>query len=357
MIFLFSVQVNYAISSKQYHWLTKEKVRKRQEKRWTAGFTQREQDDRNNRNLYEVMPSPMGYRWKDYVRLKMHVHGIAVYTTEKYTRLSFDKYVRSNSVCDSIAHMYTGNRPSLIHFGAAERAPNSPIGIKKNLRCPGTRKMMRSYGKCRHCRVNMVDEYFTSQTCAKCFGRFDRRTKRHRFKVCTDCRPDPNAMLPSLIVTKIGKKKWREMRLIEFLMEKDAEENNGNRPVGDATHPNQPPTNRLLPTVMLHHKTWLVNPVSGILEYVKAERTDEMEAVDWTTHDQRIHKTVWHRDIVAAKCILIKGKCIINCDCKFLVRHYLLSIECIVTIFQGHCDLFGLPIPITLQRPRPHNNY
>lgn len=256
----------------------------------------------------------MGHRWRYYIwhRLKMHEHGIAVYTTDKYTRLSFDKYVRSNSVCDSVAHMFTGNRPALMHLGAAEMAPNSPIGIKKGLRCPGTRKMLRSYRKCAHCKVNMVDEYYTSQTCGKCYARFDRRTKKHRFKVCTDCRPDTTEMLPSLIVTKIGRKRWREMRLIEFLREKDAEENNGNQPVGNAApNPNQQTTNRLLPTVMLHHKTWLVNPVSGILEYVKAEQTDEMEVVDWTAHEPRIHKTVWHRDIVAAKCILIKGKCVV----------------------------------------------
>lgn len=256
----------------------------------------------------------MGHRWRDYIwhRLKMHEHGIAVYTTDKYTRLSFDKYVRSNSVCDSVAHMFTGNRPALMHLGAAEMAPNSPIGIKKGLRCPGTRKMLRSYRKCAHCKVNMVDEYYTSQTCGKCYARFDRRTKKHRFKICTDCRPDTTEMLPSLIVTKIGRKRWREMRLIEFLREKDAEENNANQPVGNAApNPNQQTTNRLLPTVMLHHKTWLVNPVSGILEYVKAEQTDEMEVVDWTAHEPRIHKTVWHRDIVAAKCILIKGKCVV----------------------------------------------
>lgn len=316
-------QVNYTISSKQYHWLTKEKVRKRQAKRWTAEFTRIEENDRNNRNLYAVMPSPMGHRWKDYIRhrLKMHNRGIAAYTTEKYTRLNFDKYVRSNSVCDSIAQMYTGNRPTLMHFGAAEMSPNSPIGIKKNLRCPGTRKMLRSYSKCRHCKVNMVDEYYTSQTCGKCYGRFDRRTRAHRFKVCTDCRPDPAAMLPSLIVTKISR---RRRKLIEFLLEKEAEENNGNGLVGDAAHPNQPNTEHLLPTVTLHHKKWLVNPVGGFMEYDTTEQTDDMEVDYWTTDDLRTHKTSWHRDIVAAKCILIKGKCIVcSILCKFRVRQYL----------------------------------
>lgn len=78
--------------------MTRQKLRNRQAKRWTRDFVREEEADRNNRTLYAVMPSPMGARWKDYVkhRLKMIERGIAVYTTEKYTRLNFDKYVRSN---------------------------------------------------------------------------------------------------------------------------------------------------------------------------------------------------------------------------------------------------------------------
>lgn len=178
---------------------------------------------------------------------------------------------------------------------------NSPIGIKKGLRCPGNRKMLRSYKKCRNCHVNMVDEYFSSQTCAKCFQRFDIRTKRNRFKKCIDCRPNPDAMLPSLIVTKFSRRKMREKRLIDFLKEKDAEEVNGNQPIGDAAHPNQAITDNLLPKIVFYHKTWPVNPVNVDFEYVNAEQIDEMEV------ERRVHKTVWHRDIVAAKCILIKG--------------------------------------------------
>lgn len=284
-------------------------MRNRQAHRWTKDFVKIEQDDRNNRTIYPDMPSPKGNQWKDYIkhRMKMMERGIAVYTTDKYTRLNFDKYVQSNRVCDSIAFMFTGRNPTIMHLGAAQMSPDSPIGIKKSLRCPGTRKLMRSYKKCPCCYVNMVDEYYTSQTCAKCFGRFDRRTRRNRFKVCLDCRPHPNAMLPSLIVAKINKKRMRQMRLISFLIDKEKEDDNENQPVGDAKHPNQSNADSLLPTVALYHKTWLVNPVSGVLEYVNAKLADEIEVIDWATHEPRIHKTVWHRDIVAAKCILIKG--------------------------------------------------
>lgn len=305
--------MNYSISSKQYHYWTKQNVRNRQGKRWAKDFDEEEKKDREDRTIYPEMPSPMSRRWKYYIwhRLKMMERGIAVYTTDKYTRLSFDKYVRSNSVCDSIASMLTNRQPTLVHFGAAEMSPNSPIGIKKGLRCPGNRKMIRSYRKCPGCMVNMVDEYYTSQTCAKCFGRFDRRTRRHRFKVCLDCRPHLDAMLPSMIVCKVSKRKMREERLLQFLHEKEAEEGNGNQAVdNDAPHPNQPNAESLLPKVAIYHKTWLVNPVSGVLEYENVNQTDEMKVVDWATHQPRVHKTPWHRDIVAAKCILIKGKCL-----------------------------------------------
>lgn len=337
--------MNYTISSKQYHYWTKQKLRTRQEKRWTKDFVKEEQDDRENRNFYPMMPSPMGQNWRDYIRhrMKMMERGIAVYTTDKYTRLNFDKYVRSNSVCDSIAGMITGHQPTLMHIGGCEMSPSSPIGIKKSLRCPGTRKMIRSYRKCPGCMINMVDEYYTSQTCAKCFGRFDRRTRRHRYKVCLDCRPDENAKLPSMIVCKVNR---RKKQLIQFLLEKEAEEGSLNQAVGnDVQQPNQPNTERLLPNVAIYHKKWYVNPVSGVLEYVNFNQTDEMGAAEWAKHQMpRVHKTPWHRDIVAAKCIMIKGKCsYIDCICiLFMV---------FLNDFPGHCDVFDLVLPENLQRP------
>ncbi|XP_055305360.1 uncharacterized protein LOC129570029 [Sitodiplosis mosellana] len=314
-------EANYTISSKQYHYWTKQTVRNRQGKRWTKDFVKVERQDRENRALYPVMPSPLGRHWQNYIRhrLKMTERGIAVYTTDKYTRLNFDKYVRANSVTDSIAGMLTNHQPTLMHFGAAQMSPSSPIGIKKSLRCPGNRKMIRSYKKCRGCVSNMVDEYYTSQTCAKCFGRFDRRTKRHRFKVCHDCRPKlVEAMLPSMIVCKVNKRKMRHEKLKLFLLEKEAEEGNGNPAVGnDVPHPDQL-NPELLPKVAIYHKTWHVNESSKIVEYVKFNSAGEMGVVE-----PRVHKTTWHRDIAAAKCILIKG----------------------------HYDLFGYTLPETLQRP------
>ena len=141
--------------------------------------------------MYARMPSEMGDDWWDYVchRLKFMQRGMDVYATDKYTRLSLDKYIRSNQVCDNVAGMLTRHEPCIVHFGNATMAPNRAIRIKKHVRCPGQRKMLTSFGKQPQCFINLTDEYFTSQTCARCFKRFDRRTRNHRFKVCTNCEP------------------------------------------------------------------------------------------------------------------------------------------------------------------------
>lgn len=219
------------------------------------------------------------------------------------TRLNLDKYIESNRVCDYVTQMLTNNEPSLIHFGGAEMSPNRPIHIKKHVRCPGNRKLIKSFKKQPKYEVNVVDEYFTSQTCAKCFRRFDRLTKGDRYKLCPDCRPDPGAMLPSVIVTMQSKRMFQLMKfLFEIEQEQEQEHRNGNQAVGNAAHLNQPDAGSLLPKVKVHIKKWLVNPVSGVLEYVDEKQLAEMEFAQ-----PRIHKTVWNRDIVAAKCILIKG--------------------------------------------------
>lgn len=55
---------------------------------------------------------------------------------------------------------------------------------------------------------------------------------------------------------------------------------------------------------MLYRKNWLVNPVTGVLENVDIERPD----FNWEIYVKYPWKTTWDRDIVAARCILIKGK-------------------------------------------------
>ncbi|XP_031638848.1 uncharacterized protein LOC116350970 [Contarinia nasturtii] len=345
-------EVNLKTSSKKYHWLTKYKMRDKKAKRWTKQFTLDEQNDRNNRQLYQRMPSPLGTLWTDYIchRIKMLKKGMDVYTTPKYARLKFDKYVESNSTIDKLCGTLVNHQAALIHLGNADMSPNSPIRIKKHVRCPGTRKLLKGFRKRGNCVVRKVDEYFTSQTCAKCGGRFDPNTKSNRFKVCENCAPVPNSImanfLPSKIVAQLSKRRLKynkvyiEESLAVFLARGEMTE-----------HDFDIIADRLLSKVAVYPKKWQVNAVSGVLEYADVKVDQQPHAVDdenaagidgevaqqpcavddecMTEIDDKqqpmiVHQTTWDRDIVAAKCILIKG----------------------------HCNLFGLDIPETLQRPR-----
>lgn len=149
----------------------------------TRYFKTIEQNDRENE--YEVMPSPRGVHWHSYVqhRLKMFEAGLAAYANQTYARLGLDKYIESNRVIDKIAAKLTNKKKSIIYIGSAEISPNSIIKIRKYVRCPGVRKLVKAFKKLGNVYVRFVDEYFTSQTCAKCFSRFDRNTRSHRFKV------------------------------------------------------------------------------------------------------------------------------------------------------------------------------
>lgn len=256
-------------------------------------FTNQEQQQL--RSYHWVIPSPKGKRsWKHFIdfRLAMMMRGMAVYATRKYARLSFDKYVESNRASDKYAAQLTQKQPSIIYLGAAQMAPNSPIGIKKRLRCPGTRKLLVSFKKLGNCVVRFVDEYYTSQTCAKCFGRFDRRTKSHRFKICQQCHPDDRALLPGMIISKVSNRQLNKLRkekrveIERHQHQQQQPQQNVNQP-GNAVNPTRPIKQRLVSKIVIFYKRF-VNENGG-LEYAAEE------------------KTVWHRDIVAAKCILYKG--------------------------------------------------
>lgn len=159
-----------------------------------------------------------------------------------------------------------------------------------------------------NCVILPVDEYFTSQTCAKCFGRFPRHTRSRRFKVCLNCLPMIQAMLPSVIIAKRGK---RDLQMIRRALLANQVVTNGEESYLDLTI-------RLLSKVNLHLKNWLVNPVTGVLENVNADQQPielpggEIGANADANQQPRVLKTVWNRDIVAAKCILIKGNIRLN---------------------------------------------
>lgn len=276
-----------------YHWRAEQMKRNSMAKRFTTEFVIQEQNDRNDRTQYPVMPSPLGKYWLCYIhhRLKMLKDGISAYTTRKYTRLDLDKHINSYRAIDQVAGMLTNYQPSIVFFGNGETPPNSPIKIKKHVKCPGSRKLINAFKKRGNCTVIPTDEYYTSQTCGRCFGRFDVRTKKDKFKVCQDCHPRQDAMLPSLIVTHLGKRDLQEFRKIHRQMAADL---------------NEPVT--LLAKVKTYHKIWQMNRETGEIVNAAAEDLfDFQDDLDADAQRQIPHKTIWHRDIVAAKCILIKG--------------------------------------------------
>lgn len=235
---------------------------------------------------YPLVPSPRGTIWKSYIqhRLKMLHDGMAAYATRRYARLDLDHYIESNREMDKITVEITNNQPSIIFLGGAPLAPNRPIGIKRRKRCPGTRKFLVSVKKLGHSIVIFVDEYNTSQTCANCFRRFPRNTKPHRFKVCRGCDADPNVnpLLANRIITQRGK---RTMQMLRYDARRE-------RVRSDRTN-----DDRLVRKVKAYYRQW---PFIRMFP-------NELPTV------------VWHRDIVAAKCIMYKGAYEFHCKFIFLI--------------------------------------
>ncbi|XP_055302910.1 uncharacterized protein LOC129568699 [Sitodiplosis mosellana] len=282
------VEENITIDGPKYHFRAKYGKRKRKSEKWLRLFTELEQHDRNQ---YPFYPSPKGAsNWMSYIehRVKMLQPGMEVYTARKYIRLNLDKHIEETRASDTIAAFLTRKLPSLIFLGAAQMAPNSPIGIKKRLRCPGVRKLLNSFKKLHNCVVVMVDEYKTSQTCAKCFRPFDRRTKKDRYKVCRQCIPHAanittDKHLSSVIISKKSNRSYqRERRHVVAEYERLN------------VHPVY--SHGLVPKHNVWFKNWQLN-------------TDNTWNDSRHPHQQN---TVWHRDEVAAKCILYKGLCMIK---------------------------------------------
>lgn len=279
----FLTQENITINGPAYHFRAKYNKRKKKSDKWTRLFTEQEQHDRNQ---YPYFPSPKGRsNWMCYIehRVKMMPPGMQVYTQRKFIRLRFDKYIEENRASDRIAAFLTRTLASLIFIGAANMAPNSPIGIKKRLRCPGVRKLINSFRKMGNCCIKMVDEWKTSQTCAKCFKPFDRRTKKDRYKVCKQCVPKAENItmahhLCNTTITMKSKRLYQKQRknLVAHFRDLNLHE--------EFSH-------GLVSKLSISFKNWQLN-------------TDNT----WIDSSQPFQQnTVWHRDIVAAKCILYKG--------------------------------------------------
>lgn len=180
-------------------------MRKKQWDKLTKKYRREEQADLRATDN----PSSRGVRWLDFIwhKLRMAPNGIPAHTKRYYARLSLGKHIEVNRTLDEVAnYIAPPGRSAAIYAGAAgDVPPNSPFKIKKNIRAPGTRRLLNCFKKRNNIYVMRVDEYMTSQTCARCTTRFDRRTKSHRFKVCRNCVPNPQMWLPSSITTRKGR--------------------------------------------------------------------------------------------------------------------------------------------------------
>lgn len=217
--------MNLKTSSKRYHNDAKQNRRNAKAEQLTRGFVWVERGDREQiaAGIGEI-PSPRNSTWTWYIqhRLRMMNLGIETYTTCTYARLQLDKHIEWHRAIDTLAYKLVCGKAAIIFFGAGEFAANSIISIRKHVRCPGTRKLIAAFKKIGNCVVRMVDEFKTSQLCARCFSPFPRNTKGYRFKKSNNCVPNPDVGLPTLIVTDVSKrvlqmrrtmmKMWQEMR-------------------------------------------------------------------------------------------------------------------------------------------------
>lgn len=288
--FVILFQTNIKISSKRYHYDTKQFLRNKKAEQMTRVFTHDEKIDlKKTAHRIGKMPSPKSNEWRHYVRhrLRMMKDGMAVYTTRSYARLGLDKHIEWHCAMDKMTNKLVCGKPCIIFMGAAQMNPNSPIKIKKHVRCPGTRKLLSSLKKRGDCVVIMTDEYFTSQHCGRCIERFPRETKSYRFKKCNDCKPNADVQLPPKIHTNVSKRELQTKRTIR--REWHVMRNEMRDPIA-ATFVPRVQGRRLVSKKKTFEKTWL----------------PDLQLADEQGQPLKL-KTVWHRDTVAAKLIMYKG--------------------------------------------------
>ena len=319
-------ETNIKISSGQYHNMTKQNLRNKKVEKIAGKVLNAMKNDLNNRNIYERTPSPNGANWLDYIRhkLKFYKDGVDVFTKRKYARLELDKYIESQRTMERVIEKIVRKGKKTIFFiGSAQMNPSSPI--KKYMRCPGTRKLVQALKKYPNIQVVYVDEYMTSQVCMNDFKKFPERTKKHRQKKCDDCARLQEAQPASIIVTNRAKRTLQRER--RELRENDPELAAQQQQQGE----------HLVSKLMLYNKTIRRQPnaepevdddnaadvamdVEGNAEINHGspnEMIDPNEPAINRLNDQSIQKkekknkkTVWHRDIAAAKAISYKGELI-----------------------------------------------
>lgn len=285
--------MNLRTSSRRYHWDTKQYARNVRAEQIARVFSYDEQFDRNRiAAMIGEMPSARGNSWYSYIehRLNMMNAGIETYTVRSYARLQLDKHIEWHRTISKLVAKLVNHKAAIVFIGAGGSTPaNSIIRIKKYTRCPGTRKLIAAFKQRTDCVIQMVDEWMTSQHCARCFKQFDRRTKSHRFKKCVNCVPNAIVQLPRVIVTNVSKR-IMQMKKAIISVWRDMSE------FGDAIATaliQRRNTERLVSKKQCFWKIW--QPAAG--------NVDEEEPA----REQTPLTTVWHRDIAAAKLILYKG--------------------------------------------------
>lgn len=277
-----------------------------------------EECDRNRiAAIIGEMPSPKGTAWRAYIqhRLRMMADGIETYTTRNYARLQLDKHIRWHRAIDEIANKMVCGKPAIVYLGAGQWSPNSPISIRKHVRCPGTRKLIGAIKKRGDCFIRMVDEWKTSQLCGRCFNAFPRWTYHKRYKKCENCQPNASLGLPPQIVTNVSK---RDLQMQQQIMKEWKNMADMGDPIAALFASSD--TGRLVSRKTRFHKTWLPN----------APGNDDNDDAD---QPHSTLKTVWHRDISAAKLILYKGEGKFSMKFKNLtILHGKLNITHVTTI-------------------------
>ena len=180
-------------------------------------------------------------------------------------------------------------------MGRAQVPANSPIKIKKHVRAPGNRKMLKSFKKLEGNVVRMVNEFRSSRMCGRCFGPFALRTLSHRFKVCYWCWPNQNEWpdglkLPRRIITMKSKRmlKWERRQLRDAMVE------NPNL-VADG----------FVSKMICYRKNWQQNAAHNVDNNQNADCMEVDEDED--EPGPPISNVVWQRDITAAKLIMYRG--------------------------------------------------
>lgn len=205
-------------------------------------------------------------------RLRFFNDGVQTYTRRKYARLALDKYIWSTKAMDTLTSKIVQNKSAMVLIGAANMNPNSPI--KKYKRCPGMRRLVASMKKRGNCTCVFVDEYNTSQKCARCFEQFPEGTRAHRMKMCRRCDPIDEALPANVVSSYVSKRKLRRRKQEQQVLQ-----------------------NHQQHAVMVQKKTRFI------------KNTELLPAAEG---DAAVGQTIWHRDITAAKLILYKGKQV-NC--------------------------------------------